>query len=79
MSRLVDPSLCWWSSWFWAAMEAFRVSSLRLIEDGLAALEDLMVTTSMQVSRPEVADAAVVVRVAVPVEELPAPCAGTLD
>ena len=33
--------------WFWSLVETFRVSPLRLIENGLAVVENLMVPTGV--------------------------------
>ena len=55
------------------------MSPLRLIENLLAVFENLTVPTSVQVSGSEVTDAAVVVGVAVRVEEVPTPGSGCLN
>ena len=75
----VDPGSRGWGGWFGTVVEPFWVSSLRLVKYGLTVFENLPVPTGVQVSGAQVADSAVVVGVAVPVEERPTPLSSCLD
>jgi hypothetical protein len=79
LRRLVNPDLRWRSGWCGWTVETLWMSGMCLVKNHLAALENLVVPTSMHISRSKIADTAMVVAVAVPGEKVPAPTAGSLD